>query len=331
MSTIRTTVLISACAVAFGLATPVMAMGPGHGHGDSAQAAKGSSEPVNKFCPIGKEAVEADGGRTQYKGNTVGFCCPGCIKKFKAWDESKKDEFIAMSMMESKAGGPDGHDGHVMKGGKDKMKGGKDKMEKHTKMVMGGERVGDPYLLSTCPISGEKLGGMGDPVVKIYNGREVKFCCAMCTPRFEKDLKASFAKIDQQIIEAQMPYYPTTQCVVSDELLGGPDMGEPIEYVYNNRLVRLCCKMCRSDFKKDPQTFIDKLDAAVIEQQSENYPLSTCPISGKDLGSMGDSVNVVVGGRLVRLCCEKCEGKFKANPAPTIEKIDAAWKAQNDG
>ena len=41
-------------------------------------------------------------------------------------------------------------------------------------------RVGDAYSLSTCPISGKKLGSMGDPVVRLYEGREVRYCCGGC-------------------------------------------------------------------------------------------------------------------------------------------------------
>jgi len=167
--------------------------------------------------------------------------------------------------------------------------------------------------------------------VKVYDGREVKFCCKMCVPKFEKDIKASLAALDQQIIDSQLPFYPTTTCIVSGEPLGGEEMGDPINYVYNNRLVRFCCKMCRSDFKKDPAPFMAKLDAAVIAQQGEHYPLTTCPISGEELGGMGEAINIVYAGRLVKLCCNMCVPKFEANPMPTIEKIDAAWMAMHDG
>ena len=51
-----------------------------------------------------------------------------------------------------------------------------------------------PYPLTTCIVSGEKLGGdMGDPVVFVYQDKakginqEVKFCCSMCKPKFLKD------------------------------------------------------------------------------------------------------------------------------------------------
>ncbi|HEY3916120.1 MAG TPA: hypothetical protein VGN61_16665, partial [Verrucomicrobiae bacterium] len=49
-----------------------------------------------------------------------------------------------------------------------------------------------PYPLTTCVVSGEKLGGdMGPPIVFVYtnNGanQEIKFCCPMCKPKFLKD------------------------------------------------------------------------------------------------------------------------------------------------
>lgn len=118
------------------------------------------------------------------------------------------------------------------------------------------------YPLDYCVISGEKLGGMGDPVVKTYDGREVKFCCGGCVGRFEKDKKASFKKLDDAIIAAEKPNYPLETCVVSGEVLAHSDMGDPVDYVYQNRLVRFCCNNCVKAFNKNPDKFLSKLDAA---------------------------------------------------------------------
>ncbi len=68
-----------------------------------------------------------------------------------------------------------------------------------------------PYLLKTCIVSGEKLGGdMGDPVVLVYGatksdpGREIKFCCKSCMPDFNKDPKKFLKKIDDaEVKQAQ--------------------------------------------------------------------------------------------------------------------------------
>lgn len=50
---------------------------------------------VNDTCPIGKEPVEADGGVAEYKGEKVGFCCPGCKAGWEEMSEADKDAFIA--------------------------------------------------------------------------------------------------------------------------------------------------------------------------------------------------------------------------------------------
>ena len=69
-----------------------------------------------------------------------------------------------------------------------------------------------PYLLKTCIVSGDKLGGeMGDPYVFIYKdkkikddpGREIKFCCKSCLKDFNKDPKAYLAKIDEAEAKAK--------------------------------------------------------------------------------------------------------------------------------
>lgn len=63
-----------------------------------------------------------------------------------------------------------------------------------------------PYTLSTCIVSGDKLGGdMGKPYVYIYKnkkvkgdpGREIKFCCKSCLKDFNKDPEGYIKKIDE--------------------------------------------------------------------------------------------------------------------------------------
>lgn len=58
------------------------------------------------------------------------------------------------------------------------------------------EAIGKPYPLSTCIISGEKLGSMGDPVELIKNGQQVKFCCKRCIPDFENEPEKFLKEIE---------------------------------------------------------------------------------------------------------------------------------------
>jgi YHS domain-containing protein len=52
-----------------------------------------------------------------------------------------------------------------------------------------------PDLLMTCPVSGEKLGEMGKPMVFVYQGQEVKLCCSGCKKDFDKDPAKYLKKI----------------------------------------------------------------------------------------------------------------------------------------
>ncbi len=53
-----------------------------------------------------------------------------------------------------------------------------------------------PDKLTTCPVSGDKLGGdMGKPYVFEYKGQEVKLCCKDCKEDFDKDPAKYIKKI----------------------------------------------------------------------------------------------------------------------------------------
>jgi hypothetical protein len=189
------------------------------------------------------------------------------------------------------------------------------------------DRIGGPYSLDTCPITGKKLGAMGDPDVRLYDGREVRFCCPMCSPKFEKDMAANLAKLDERIVKDQTPLYPLKTSVVT-----GKDLpAKPFEFVYGNRLVRLGAESEKTEFLKDPKTLLATLDKAVVEQQGKDYPLKTCPVSKEELGGdMGKPVDLVVGGRLVRLCCKDCKKDIEKDPAKFVAMVDAARKGKGE-
>ena len=193
--------------------------------------------------------------------------------------------------------------------------------------------TGDAYTLEICPVSGKKLGSMGDPIVKKYDDREVRFCCEGCIDKFEADKHKYWKQIDERLVEQQIKHYPLTHCVVMEEdsLVKPEGEDQPVNLVYRNRLVRFCCDGCVKDFKDDPAEYIAKLDKAVVQQQEKIYPLQTCPVSDEKLGSMGEPVNYVVGTTLIRFCCSKCVKTFEKDPLPVIAKVHEAWKAKHAG
>ena len=183
-----------------------------------------------------------------------------------------------------------------------------------------------PYPLDTCVVGEGDLEGMGGAVSLIHEGREVKFCCSGCEGEFNDDPDKFLAMIDQAVIDQQLGTYPLTTCLISgDELDDGAT-----NYVYENRLIRLCCDMCIETFLKNPNAYLEKLNEAVIADQLPGYAMETCPIAGGPLGGMGDPVNMVVGDRLVRLCCSGCEDAVREDPAGTLAKIDEAGQAHDD-
>lgn len=45
----------------------------------------------------------------------------------------------------------------------------------------------DGYPLDICPVSGRKLGDMGEPYIIKYSGKTVKLCCSACLKEFNTD------------------------------------------------------------------------------------------------------------------------------------------------
>lgn len=72
-------------------------------------------------------------------------------------------------------------------------------------------------------------------------------------------LSASSAAEEKPTAKAKP--YPLKVCVVSDEKFGG-DMGDPYVFTYEGREVKLCCKGCLDDFKKDAAKYVKKMEAA---------------------------------------------------------------------
>jgi len=69
---------------------------------------------------------------------------------------------------------------------------------------------------------------------------------------------ASFAA-DKKDDKGKKPY-PLDTCVVSGEKLGS--MGKDYVFTHEGQEVKLCCKSCLKDFKKDPAKYVKKIEEA---------------------------------------------------------------------
>ena len=71
-------------------------------------------------------------------------------------------------------------------------------------------------------------------------------------------LAAPFAGFADDAKKADKPKpYPLTTCITDGEKLGS--MGDPYVFTHEGQEIKLCCKGCLSDFKKDSAKYMKKL------------------------------------------------------------------------
>ena len=62
--------------------------------------------------------------------------------------------------------------------------------------------------------------------------------------------------------KAKAKPYPLSTCLVSDEKLGADSNMKPYVFVEDGQEIKLCCKSCLKDFKKDKASLLKKLASA---------------------------------------------------------------------
>ncbi len=124
--------------------------------------------------------------------------------------------------------------------------------------------------------------------------------------------------------------------------------------LYKGNTIGLCCPGCGKQFlawddaRKDrfitlavagqepgephgKEPTLSPADPDIIAAQLMHYPINTCIVMGAELGSMGDPINIIHNGRLVRLCCEGCIDTLTEDPKKVMADLDAAiLKSQID-
>lgn len=68
-------------------------------------------------------------------------------------------------------------------------------------------------------------------------------------------------------------------------------------------------------------------DKAKAAELAKSYPLTTCVVSHDALGGMGETVDALYDGKLIRFCCKGCVKSFNKNPERYLKEIDSAKKS----
>lgn len=176
------------------------------------------------------------------------------------------------------------------------------------------------YPMATCVISGEPLGD--DAVNVVAEGHLVRTCCNDCARKVKAAPAEYVAKVDRAVVSQQAAHYPMKTCIKNtSEVL----TGEAVDTVVGTRMVRTCCKRCAGAVAAEPAVYMERLDAAYIAQQLPTYAVEVCVVSGEELGD--DTIDMLYGNTLVRLCCKGCKRDFAKDPTAFMRKVAMASKA----
>ena len=174
------------------------------------------------ICPIMEKPVDATMKSTVVNGQQVFVCCPPCIPKIQA------DVVGALKKVNAK----------------------------YTSFVAAERQVDSDQIHARaqgiCPVSGQKLGSMGEPIKVKVGKEEVAFlCCKGCVGK----------KIDAE-------HWKTVQTNLAKAQGICPVMELPVDAsmkftVVNGRKIFVCCPPCIAKIEADPTTYVVKLNEQI--------------------------------------------------------------------
>lgn len=111
----------------------------------------------------------------------------------------------------------------------------------------------------TCPVTGQPLGSMGDPVAVEVAGERLFVCCAACVPKVEADPNKYLSKpLTVEVVQVSLSDQPLiakqANCPVMDIPLDS--MGGPVKLLVGDKPLFLCCEGCLKKVQSDPAKYL---------------------------------------------------------------------------
>ena len=111
-----------------------------------------------------------------------------------------------------------------------------------------------------CPVSGKRLGSMGEPVAVSAGGKTVYACCDSCVKAIKSNPEKYAAGkptilVSTATAEDAAGIAKQKTCPVMDEPLGG--MGQPIKVMVGDKPIYLCCRGCIKRIEAEPRKYLD--------------------------------------------------------------------------
>ena len=267
-----------------------------------------SAAPINTICPMmPDEKIVDEDNVVEFNGQQIGLCCGKCKRQWAKLNDVARQKRLA-AVFPSAAPLPEAPAPEF----------------DETDLTLVTMAQLDP--LGLCPKNGRDVASMGKSTRRIINGVDVTFCCPPCIKAYKADFAAYRKQIAPKIIEQQKPYYPIETCIVTGKPLGD----EAVDHVYGNRLIRLADADTIAAFTADALTYEERLDFIIADAERDDYPLDVCVVAGSAFVEEKKPAEVIVGNRLVKICCGGCTSKIRQEPYVIVKKINDAWAASTD-
>lgn len=208
---------------------------------DAAQAAG----TVNGLCPVMGRPVSLRGGSATYRGEKIGFCCPGCVGKFRA------DPVRYMNQMRRD---PAKHAYRSRGPGLDEL-------------ARAARAAGAANGL--CPVMGNPVRPEGGSAA--YRGQTIAFCCKGCVAKFEADPERYMRSMraDPLAYAYDRPGPTHAELRAAREAAHSvnglcPVMNRPVaarggSTVHDGEKIAFCCPGCIAKFQAAPETYTGKM------------------------------------------------------------------------
>lgn len=118
-------------------------------------------------------------------------------------------------------------------------------------------------------------------------------------------------------VEDQEKEEPEIKLQMTCPVMGGKI--NPKQYAdVKDKRIYVCCKGCIKVIEKDPDTYINKLEADGITLDAAGEPQTKCPV-------MGSKINpkqfTDVKGKRIYVCCRGCIAKIENDPDAILKKL----------
>jgi len=229
-----------------------LAAGPGPADAGSytkeqLRAAAAACKSVNAICPVMGNLVKPDGGSATYEGETIAFCCPGCVKKFNA-DPTRYMDLMRLNAPKY---------WYVSK--------------KPAVVPMRKAKAALKSANGRCPVMGKLV--VADGGTATYGDQTIAFCCPGCAPRFKKDPEKymRLMRADPLAYAYDRPGPTNAELRAARESAKSanglcPVMGRLVtttggSATHGDQTIAFCCPGCAEKFNADPETYMAKMRA----------------------------------------------------------------------